>query len=238
VNDQLNILGFNEIYYGNSGNETGNHAMVIVGYDDSRRAYKVLNSWGTTWGTDGYGWINYNTLKTRLIEGYTAQDISNSTDPLIEQSPNQPIETPRYNENLSVSISQPMVYHNIWGYNAMGVGSWGMNIVVPGTIVNGQNSNGQLIVRFFMPNGNPLIANPLEYNYRDRYGLCAAGTPIMPILNNSSNIGQVTLFIPYYALNLIPSNGFNVYDLAVVATFYINDFEKAKSDLTLIQVRF
>ncbi|MDP3277205.1 MAG: C1 family peptidase [Deltaproteobacteria bacterium] len=37
----------------------GGHAMVIVGYDDARSAYRVLNSWGTDWGDNGSLWWDY-----------------------------------------------------------------------------------------------------------------------------------------------------------------------------------
>jgi hypothetical protein len=36
------------------------HAMVICGYDDAKNAWKVMNSWGTGWCENGYGWIDYN----------------------------------------------------------------------------------------------------------------------------------------------------------------------------------
>ncbi|MEB3293003.1 MAG: C1 family peptidase [Synechococcales bacterium] len=35
------------------------HAMVAVGYDDSKNAIKVRNSWGAEWGDRGYGWLPY-----------------------------------------------------------------------------------------------------------------------------------------------------------------------------------
>jgi hypothetical protein len=38
------------------------HAVVISGYDDARRAFKVMNSWGTDWGDAGYSWIDYEFL--------------------------------------------------------------------------------------------------------------------------------------------------------------------------------
>lgn len=40
----------------------GRHAVAIVGYDDSKNAVKVMNSWGTGWGDAGYSWIDYNFL--------------------------------------------------------------------------------------------------------------------------------------------------------------------------------
>lgn len=36
------------------------HSIVICGYDDAKHAYKVMNSWGTGWGDQGYSWIDYD----------------------------------------------------------------------------------------------------------------------------------------------------------------------------------
>jgi C1A family cysteine protease len=36
-----------------------NHAIIIVGWDDSKNAYLVKNSWGSYWGEDGYVWVDY-----------------------------------------------------------------------------------------------------------------------------------------------------------------------------------
>ena len=39
------------------------HAMMIMGYDDNKGpngAFRVVNSWGTVWGNNGYIWIDYN----------------------------------------------------------------------------------------------------------------------------------------------------------------------------------
>ena len=38
------------------------HALVICGFDDAKHAYKVMNSWGTTWGEAGFSWIDYDFL--------------------------------------------------------------------------------------------------------------------------------------------------------------------------------
>ncbi len=39
------------------------HAMCIVGYDNNkgpRGAFKVVNSWGSQWGANGFVWVDYN----------------------------------------------------------------------------------------------------------------------------------------------------------------------------------
>ena len=36
------------------------HAMVLVGYDDSKNAFRVRNSWGKEWGDEGSIWVDYD----------------------------------------------------------------------------------------------------------------------------------------------------------------------------------
>lgn len=36
------------------------HAITIVGWNDAYQAWIVRNSWGTSWGYSGYGYIKYN----------------------------------------------------------------------------------------------------------------------------------------------------------------------------------
>ena len=43
---------------------TGSHTMALCGYDDSKHAYKAINSWGTSWGDAGYIWIDYDFFTT------------------------------------------------------------------------------------------------------------------------------------------------------------------------------
>lgn len=42
-----------------SGPRDTNHAMVIAGWDDSKNAWLVRNSWSEGWGEKGYVWIEY-----------------------------------------------------------------------------------------------------------------------------------------------------------------------------------
>jgi hypothetical protein len=42
------------------GPVVGYHSLTVCGYDDSKHAYKIINSWGTNWCDAGYGWIDYD----------------------------------------------------------------------------------------------------------------------------------------------------------------------------------
>ena len=35
------------------------HAVMIVGWDDDKGAWRIRNSWGTDWGEDGAAWVKY-----------------------------------------------------------------------------------------------------------------------------------------------------------------------------------
>ena len=43
-----------------SGEKDANHAVVITGWDDSKKSFLIKNSWGKSWGENGYMWIEYN----------------------------------------------------------------------------------------------------------------------------------------------------------------------------------
>ncbi len=62
-----------------TGPPLAGHALLIVGYDDARKAFKVRNSWGHNWGDDGYCWVSYESLLNagaRTEAGYLVEDYS------------------------------------------------------------------------------------------------------------------------------------------------------------------
>lgn len=239
-------LGVNQVYTGPSGQEKGGHAMVVTGYDDSRQAYKVLNSWSTDFGTNGYAWISYYAFKNRVREAYTSQDIvinNPNVVAVIEQQRN-------INDNVTIPppiapsaaavnavLNQPIVNHNQMIQTPIGYQK-GMIINVPGNIYNGIGSQAQVVIRFYMQNGAPLYANVQETNYRDVHGLVASGTMRGPVINAVASLGSHQIYIPYYALNFQPTNGMRTYNVNVQATLYINEFEKARSAMTPMIIRW
>ena len=64
----------------NLGIGQGGHAMLAVGYDDSKSAFLVVNSWGENWGENGFGWISYAYWQKHVSEVYSTQDIINEPE--------------------------------------------------------------------------------------------------------------------------------------------------------------
>ncbi len=66
------LVGANAVYNDLSGENTGYHAVVVVGYDDDRfgGAFRVLNSWGLGWGNRGFFWIPYDTFRDSRFPAY------------------------------------------------------------------------------------------------------------------------------------------------------------------------
>jgi len=60
-----------------------NHCVALVGFDDTKGAWHVKNSWGSRWGEQGYAWVRYGDLE-KYNYGYVV------IDPVIPAPPDPP----------------------------------------------------------------------------------------------------------------------------------------------------
>lgn len=82
------------IYHGSSKevfNSPLGHAMTVVGYEEARQAFHVINSWGLGWGNNGYGWIDYDTFRAYVPEAFAMRP--RGRDPVPTHAP-KPEPTP------------------------------------------------------------------------------------------------------------------------------------------------
>jgi len=79
-----------EYWWPNIGDQTpaGGHAMVVIGYDHRRGAFKLMNSWGTSWGQGGFIWIKYREMAAFCKYAYIFQ-VEDDLDGFWQESPQQ-----------------------------------------------------------------------------------------------------------------------------------------------------
>jgi hypothetical protein len=67
--------------YNNPGMQHAYHAMVLSGYDDSKNAFRVRNSWASDWGDKGSIWVDYDFFVTRFCTGaFVAQNVTSAAN--------------------------------------------------------------------------------------------------------------------------------------------------------------
>jgi C1A family cysteine protease len=49
------------------------HAMIAIGYDDTKKAFLIQNSWGQSWAAKGYGWFGYEFWKRNVSAGFVLE---------------------------------------------------------------------------------------------------------------------------------------------------------------------
>ena len=91
----------NEIKYvwsNNSGDLKGTHVVVIVGYDDNNQLFKIQNSYGIKYGSNGFVYVKYDVLEKSIavdeiyrpciLIGYYAKSPDDPNDPDPSGDPN------------------------------------------------------------------------------------------------------------------------------------------------------
>lgn len=223
----------NETIFADGTGTTG-HAMVIVGYDDTKQAYKVLNSYSTNWGVNGYCWISYNFFQSaQAREAYVCQDIiindPTISIPVTSDTTNIPTNINVPSVSSSASLNTPFIQQNIFVQTPSGT-SPGLSVSISGDIKNYVGAHAQCIIRFYdKSTGKLLFANPMDYFYRDYAGNVAIGSLNITIMNNPSGHVPIAFYIPYYSFNFPFTNNTYQHVLIAKATFYINNFETAIS---------
>lgn len=113
-------------------NNIGGHFMAVVGYDDDYQitvngqtltgAFKLANSWGTSWGNNGYIWVSYDALLSSSAYGTNWQsNYSGIRYPIFSDSNQFHFIDVHYcdayfTETLQFTSSDPWIL-NIYGKN-------------------------------------------------------------------------------------------------------------------------
>ena len=80
-----------------NNNVVGGHAVLLIGYNESTKLFKFKNSWGTSWGENGYGYLSYDYFSKNISEAWC---ISTETDNNVLISIGITITDPSIKQNL------------------------------------------------------------------------------------------------------------------------------------------
>ena len=187
-----------------TGGACGYHAMVLVGYDDARNAFKLINSWGTGWGDGGYGWIDYAHFSRVSSEAYVAKDARNDPaawNPVPTPNPQAPPALPQFavtattHNALLPDRPQDGYYLRFDGTLALPPGSCSTDQVAIGFWYDGGGGSKGAMVRATLP------------AYSTVHGQAACGTALYPVPITGLTTTWAA-WIPYNALPTLP--GFQV----------------------------
>jgi hypothetical protein len=228
VDQGFQALQAGQVWQGYVGGEQGGHAMLVVGYDDTRSAFKVINSWGQAWADHGFGWISYRFFPTAVVEGYVVRDAINDGPAPTPTPPNpNPPPTPTPNPTPSptppptpaVAVNVTNVQHNL------PLGPYGNGMRFDGTIMLPPGVQGQIqvVVRIYYmgaggQRGEPVRSTNPQFAMPD--GQAATGTP--PGWADGTGL-QTTWYamLPYYALAVPRGQQVN---LVAEVEVFVNNF--------------
>lgn len=133
---------------------------------------------------------------------------------------------------VTSSLELPIFQHNIPNDQ----GTYWMSIQVPGTLQGFNGKQAMMVLRFVDANGNFLPGNAIDARYVDANGYAATGSGWINVNANQFNLSSLTLWMPYYALNLPYSGGQQPNDLSAFAEVIIDGKVVAQSQRVPLRV--
>jgi C1A family cysteine protease len=72
VYESFDIYDGSDLWNGRKDTNLGGHAMCVIGYDDDKYggAFEIMNSWGTSWASNGYVWMKYEDFRNNARYAY------------------------------------------------------------------------------------------------------------------------------------------------------------------------
>jgi len=214
------------------GTPAGGHCMLLVGYNDQKNAFKVMNSWGKDWGDNGFGWIDYKFFPEGVRYGFVAKDAVTPNAPTTiadnnnnNQDPNNgqddkyidPYDDPTAFEK--VDFTSTNVEHNVSNPNDPDVGN---NMKIEGRvdIPASFGKKFQIVVHIYSAATNQQVQSLIYPTYSDINGFTAGYTPVYDVGERGFRNGTWWIDIPYSAIKM-PKGRNNFY---AIPTLFVDNF--------------
>ena len=189
VDGNFQALTGQQVWKGPLQPGAGGHAMALAGYDDTLGAFEIRNSWGTEWGNNGYGYIDYAAFAKYADDAFVVK-VADLTNPAL---PN-PLPTP-----LLVTSS----------FDPNATGSQGLGFLIGGTLtvspVNAVNAQVNVSLFAVNPDGSAGPRVPAtSAQFSDGAGNAATGTAPIPVPVGGLNAVAWSASMPYSAFGVQP----------------------------------
>lgn len=230
------------------GKPSGGHAMLVVGYDNTKEAFRVINSWGKNWGDGGYVWVDYKLFQDpdAVMYGFVTKDDftdpeaiqkqSNEEKP-IEDQPNNPInenpddkvvkDEPNDNplEYDQIDFHQKNVIYDVKNPDPKN-NTAAMKIEGTINIPPRYGQNFQIVVHIYNTETNEQVKTLIYPEYSDINRFVAGYTQPIP-LDEERWKGKWWVHIPYNAMDL--PGGTKTY-LYGIPTLFVDNYAVAKGE--------
>jgi C1A family cysteine protease len=171
------------------------HAMLVVGYDEDKKCFRIMNSWGTGWRDGGFCWFTYDLFKQVTRESWIAKDEEDKREIKKEDEPQVNDNTPIVDEVISDLMIKDVEYdsENPADKDA------GKCLKISGTVKLDKNFGdaARIIVFLDYDNGSPVTAVNDKYAYYD--GGVSGFTESIDIRSFDEQVKDFTVYIPYSA---------------------------------------
>ncbi|MEB8328309.1 C1 family peptidase [Flavobacteriaceae bacterium KMM 6897] len=177
------------------------HAILIIGYDDNRQAFKFLNSYGKRWGNDGYGWISYSIFNGVIKQAFTMKPSFSKT-----QEENKVIAENRNNlNNDDINRGLNLTVNNVQHMNRSthpNISPKNRYMTVSGfiSVPSNMGSSAQIIIYYYLiePNGSRTPLPGFNPNFKLQSGQAISSTPTISAAQGITNLEWYST-IPYFA---------------------------------------
>jgi len=194
------------------------HAMLVVGYDDGKNSFRIMNSWGKEWRDGGYCWFTYDVFKKIVREAWIAKDVEGDKEIKKENEQEITSENPVVDEILTeLNISK--VDYNAKNPDDPNAGNC-LKINCSVKLDNNFGNTAQIIAFISQKDGKPVMSNDDYYAYED--GQAAGFTSVVDISSYNEEVRNFSIYIPYSVLNLDKTK---TSSLIATPVLFIDDFD-------------
>ena len=177
------------------------HAILIVGYDDNLQAFKFLNSYGKTWGNDGFGWISYSIFNGVVKQAFTMKPAFSNVDVVnnIVNENRNTLNSDDINSGLNLIVTNVQHMNSFTHPQSLPQNRF---MTVNGLISIPRNVGNlaQVVIYYYLiePDGRKIPLQGFLPDFKLQSGQAISSTPPISSVQGIVNLGWYST-VPYFA---------------------------------------